>query len=231
MMNIRMIFVAAIAAVGISPPVFAEEIGDAERGAVAFRACKTCHRVGQGATNRIGPQLNGIFGRAAGSVDDFRYSKGLLRMGSDGLIWTLETLDAYIENPKALVSRTRMNFSGLDDATTRADILAYLRLYSDDPANIPEAEPTALSELPREILELVGDPAYGEYLANECATCHRADGSDLGIPAIIGWPVEDFVIALHAYKEQIRPHPVMQMMAGRLSNEEIAALAAYYKDQ
>ncbi|MCP5038971.1 MAG: cytochrome C, partial [Rhodobacteraceae bacterium] len=56
------------------------------------------------------------------------------------------------------------------------------------------------------------------------------DGSDEGIPAITGWPTEDFVIAMHAYKEKVRPHPVMQMMAGRLSNEEIAALAAYFVD-
>jgi cytochrome c len=57
----------------------------------------------------------------------------------------------------------------------------------------------------------------------------RSGGND-GIPGIIGWPVEDFVIAMHAYKRQIRPHPVMQMMAGRLSDEEIAALAAYFED-
>lgn len=231
MKKVLVMISAALAVVGAITVAKAEEIGDAERGAKAFRACKACHRVGQGATNRIGPQLNGLFGRAAGSVDGFRYSDSMERMNHDGLIWTLETLNAFIENPKALVSRTKMNFSGVRDAQKRADILAYLRLYSDDPADIPEAEPTAISELPSGIMALVGDPEYGEYLAGECATCHQADGSDQGIPAISGWPVDDFVIALHAYKEQIRPHPVMQMMAGRLSNEEIAALAAYFKDQ
>jgi cytochrome c len=80
-----------------------------------------------------------------------------------------------------------------------------------------------------EILALQGDPDYGEYLSGECATCHQVDGEDQGIPAIIGWPEADFVVAMHAYKEKVRPHPVMQMMAGRLSNDEIAALAAYFK--
>ncbi len=212
----------------------AEEIGDAERGEKIFRECAGCHEVGQGAKNRIGPQLNGIFGRKAASVgDDFFYSKGLQRAANDGLLWDLEHLDAYLENPKALVSGTRMSFRGLKDPQDRHDVLAYLRRFSDNPANIPEAEPTQLPaevELPPEILAIVGDPEYGEYLASECQTCHQRDGSDQGIPAITRWPVEDFEIAMHAYKKKIRPHPVMQMMAGRLTDEEIATLAAYFKD-
>ena len=83
-------------------------------------------------------------------------------------------------------------------------------------------------EVAPEILALEGDPEYGEYLSGDCKTCHREDGDYEGIPAIIGWESEDFVTAMHAYKTNNREHPVMQMMAGRLSNEEIAALAAYF---
>ena len=225
---------ARIAAVAVwisAAPAAAHDHGDPERGAELFKACKACHQVGEGARNRVGPVLNGVFGRPAGSVEGFRYSAGMERESADGLVWTWETLDAYIENPKALVSKTRMSFRGIRDEQKRADLLAYLRLFSDNPADIPEAEPTEASALPNlspEVLALVGDPAYGEYLSSECTTCHQVDGSDEGIPSITGWPVEDFVVAMHAYKEKIRPHPVMQMMAGRLSNEEIAALAAYF---
>jgi len=212
----------------------AELLGDAVRGEKLYSDCASCHQVGPGAKNRVGPHLNEIFGRKAGSVDgDYRYSKGLARMGADGLIWTYETLDAYIDNPKALVSDTRMSYRGMKDATDRADLLAYLRSYSASPANIPESQPTARAsevELSAETLAIVGDKAYGEYLSSECLTCHLRSGGNDGIPGIIGWPVEDFVIAMHAYKRQIRPHPVMQMMAGRLSDEEIAALAAYFED-
>ena len=215
-------------------PIWAEEIGNAERGSEVFAKCSGCHQVGKGAENGIGPHLNGIFGRRAASVaDDFRYSKGLVRAGIDGLEWHLDTLDAYLENPKALVSGTRMSFRGLKKPQDRADVLAYLRVYSDDPQNIPEADPTAIApevELPPEILAMVGDPEYGEYLSSECKTCHQSDGNDDGIPSITNWPEEDFVVAMHAYKRKLRPHPVMQMMAGRLSDEEIAALAAYFKD-
>ncbi|MBJ6371426.1 c-type cytochrome [Sedimentitalea arenosa] len=209
----------------------AVEIGDAERGAILFEDCASCHEVGAGAEDRIGPHLNGIFGRKAAAHDGYPYSDGIQRAGRDGLVWDLRRLDAYIENPKALVSGTRMNFAGYDDPKDRADVLAYLRSFSDNPQNIPEAQPTARPrevELPPETLAIVGDPEYGEYLSSECTGCHQRDGSAQGIPSITQWPAEDFAIAMHAYKRKIRPHPVMQMMASRLSDEEIAALAAYF---
>ena len=211
----------------------ADLVGDPVAGEVVFKNCKACHQIGEGAKNRVGPHLNGVFGRAAAAFDGYKYSKSMKRAGDDGLIWTMETLDAYIENPKALVSKTRMNFRGIKDAEDRANLLAYLRAYSDDPTNIPEAEPTAIGTdhgIDPEILALKGDPEYGEYLASECLTCHKQDGADDGIPSITNWPVEDFAIAMHSYKRKLRPHPVMQMLAGRLNDEETAALAAYFKD-
>lgn len=221
----------ALAAAG-SLPAAADTIGDSANGEAVFKKnCAACHQVGPEAQDRIGPRLTRIYGRRAGSIDGFTYSKSMARMGSDGLTWTLETLDAYIENPKALVSGTRMNYRGLKDAAARADLLAYLRDFSDKPRDIPEAEPTARKtdhDLDPAILAIQGDPEYGEYLSSECTTCHQRDGSDQGIPSITGWPDEDFVVAMHAYKQKLRPHPVMQMMAGRLSNDEIAALAAYF---
>ncbi|MES2969071.1 MAG: c-type cytochrome [Pseudomonadota bacterium] len=223
---------ASLICVATALPVAATEIGDARRGAAVFeRHCATCHQIGVGAVNRVGPHLDGLFGRKAGTAAGFAYSKSMARMGSDGLTWTLETLDAYLENPRALVSGTRMNFPGLPDTEARADLLAYLRDWSDKPQNIPEAEPTARRtdhDLDPASLGIKGDPAYGAYLSSECTTCHQTDGTDQGIPSITRWPEVDFIAAMHAYKRKLRPHPVMQMMAGRLSNDEIAALAAYF---
>jgi len=222
------------AALAVAGTGHAAEIGDAEAGAALFKKnCASCHEIGDGAKNRIGPRLNGLFGRTAGTVEDVKYSPNMVRMGNDGLTWTARTLDAYIENPRALVSKTRMSFRGMADAQQRADVIAYLRDFSASPANIPEAAPTALPtdhDLDPAILALQGDPEYGEYLASECKTCHQSSGANDGIPGITGWPTEDFVVAMHAYKRKLRPHPVMQMMAGRLNDEEIAALAAYFKD-
>ncbi|NIA69725.1 c-type cytochrome [Pelagibius litoralis] len=209
----------------------AETVGDAERGVDVFRKCSACHQVGKSAINRVGPHLNGVFGRTAGTVERFKYSKHMQRASADGLVWTYETLDAFLENPKSMVSATRMNFQGLKKAQDRADVLAYLRRFSDNPRDIPESEPTLRLDDPNldpAVLTLEGDPDYGEYLSSECTTCHQADGSNQGIPPITNWPHENFVVAMHAYKQQLRPHPVMRMVAGRLSDEEIAALAAYF---
>ncbi|MEM8753459.1 MAG: cytochrome c family protein, partial [Pseudomonadota bacterium] len=153
---------AATLAAGPAPA--AEAFGDAAKGEKIFKKCKSCHDVGEGAKDRTGPHLNGVFGRAAAAHDGFDYSKSMKRAGDDGLLWTVETLDAYIENPRALVSKTRMAFRGVKDAEDRADLLAYLRIFSDNPRDLPEAEPTATATdhaLDPEILGLEGDPEYG----------------------------------------------------------------------
>ena len=124
-----------------------------------------------------------------------------------------------------------MIFGGLKKDEDRADVIAFLRGFSASPANYPEADPTARMtdhDVDPAILALKGDPEYGEYLSSECTTCHQPSGADKGIPSIIHWPEETFVAAMHAYKEKAREHPVMNMVAGRLGNEEIAALAAYF---
>ena len=231
--GIKQLALGAFAAAFLSAPVVADEIGDAEKGARVFKKCQACHQVGPDAKDRVGPHLNGIFERPAATSEGYKYSDGLKRAAVEGLVWELEHLDAYLENPKSLVSGTRMNFRGLPKPEDRADVLAFLRQYSDDPSNIPEAAPTAIApevELSPVVLAIVGDRDYGEYLASECTTCHQTDGSDQGIPSITNWPAEDFVIAMHAYKRKIRSHPVMQMMAERLSDEEIAALAVYFEE-
>ena len=84
-------------------------------------------------------------------------------------------------------------------------------------------------EVSDEILAIVGDIDYGEYLSSECTTCHHAQGIDEGIPSITGWPIESFVWALHSYKSGARKHPIMEMITQRLSNEEIAALAIFFE--
>jgi cytochrome c len=73
-----------------------------------------------------------------------------------------------------------------------------------------------------------GDRALGEYLSSECVTCHQLSGQFKGIPPIIGWPEASFIEIMKEYRHKKRPNPVMQMIAGRLSEEEIASLAVYF---
>ncbi len=74
-----------------------------------------------------------------------------------------------------------------------------------------------------------GDKALGQYLSSECVTCHQLSGQQqAGIPAIIGIPEARFAEALNEYRSKQRANPVMQNIAGKFSNDEIAALAAYF---
>lgn len=205
------------------------------RGAEVFRRCTACHRIGPNAENRIGPQLNNIIGRTAGSIEGARYSDAMKKAGEDGLKWSAETLDAFVSDPVGFMEETTMGLDGVTDAYDRKALITYLAAFSPGPTNIPEtpvaAAPPVDAGVPSEILAIKGDREYGEYLSAECLTCHQASGANKGIPPIIGWPEEDFVIAMHAYKTKKRKHPVMQMMASQLSAEEIAGLAAFFHQQ
>jgi cytochrome c len=96
--------------------------GDAARGEARFQDCAACHKLEAGANN-VGPSLHGIFTRKAGELPDFRYSPALKR---SGIVWTPETLDAFVTNPQALVPGNRMPYAGMADAGGRADLIAYL---------------------------------------------------------------------------------------------------------
>ena len=92
-----------------------------------FRVCRACHLVGDNARNAVGPQLNSIVGRRAGSVDGYAYSPNLKELGAGGLIWTEQNLDRYIENPKSVVPDGKMAFPGVKDFAERTDLIGYLK--------------------------------------------------------------------------------------------------------
>jgi len=98
-------------------------------GETVFKKCKSCHEVGEAAKNRVGPILNGVIGRAAASVDGFKYSTALKEKAGDGLVWNEETLSAFLEAPKTYVPKTKMGFAGLTSADDRAAVMAYLSTF------------------------------------------------------------------------------------------------------
>ena len=75
---------------------------------------------------------------------------------------------------------------------------------------------------------LMGDIEYGQYLGAECASCHQQTGASEGIPAINGMDAEVFVALMLAYRSKEMENPVMQMIAGRLDDEQIGSLALYF---
>ena len=72
------------------------------------------------------------------------------------------------------------------------------------------------------------DIALGQYLSSECVTCHQLSGRADGIPPIVGWPEQRFVAIMDEYRQKRRDNPIMRAIAGRLSDQDIAALAAYF---
>lgn len=74
-----------------------------------------------------------------------------------------------------------------------------------------------------------GDKALGEYLSSECVTCHQKSGRQVGgVPAIVGWPEDQFVAVMHSYQKGDRENPIMRTIAGQFKEDELLALAAYF---
>jgi cytochrome c len=99
------------------------QAGDAKAGEKVFRKCKSCHYVDK-EKNKTGPHLVNIIGRAAGSVDGFKYSKA---MKDSGLTWDEATLAEFLKKPKAYLKGTKMAFAGLRKDKEIDDLIAYLK--------------------------------------------------------------------------------------------------------
>lgn len=111
-----------IAVVAIDPALLAA-------GEKAFKKCKACHRVGEGAKNKIGPVLNGIVGAQAGATEGFGYSKSMLAAGADGLVWNEADLAAFLKKPRKFMKGTKMSFSGFRKDGDIAAVIAYLKSF------------------------------------------------------------------------------------------------------
>ena len=103
--------------------------GDAAAGEVVFKKCGACH-VAAEPTNKVGPTLNDLFGRQAGTLEGYRYSPGMVAYGESGVVWNEDTLMVYLEKPRELVKGTKMAFLGLPSEEDRADVIAYLKQFS-----------------------------------------------------------------------------------------------------
>jgi len=103
--------------------------GDAADGEKVFNKCKACHTTEEG-SNRVGPSLYNIIGATPGTVEGFRYSKAMEAFGDDH-VWDEETLNSYLEKPRDVVQGTKMAFAGLKKPEDRADVIAYLKQFSE----------------------------------------------------------------------------------------------------
>ncbi|MBM6583398.1 cytochrome c family protein [Microvirga sp. BT689] len=99
---------------------------DAAAGEKTFAQCRACHQIGPTAKNAVGPVLNGIIGRKAGTVEGYNYSPA---NKNSGITWDEATFSEYIKDPKAKVPGTKMVYAGLKDEQRIKDLLAYLKQF------------------------------------------------------------------------------------------------------
>jgi cytochrome c len=99
-----------------------------DAGETAFRKCQVCHDIGEGAKNKLGPELNGLDGRKAGTVEGYAYSDG---NKNSGIVWSEATFKEYLEDPQTKIPGTKMIFSDKNEKEV-ADLWAYLKQFGAD---------------------------------------------------------------------------------------------------
>ena len=126
----RSILMAAVL-VSFAVPALAEDAsgGDPAAGEKVFVVCKACHQIGPTAKNAVGPVLNGVVGRKAGTFEGYNYSSA---NKNSGITWTAEELVPYLAAPQKVVPGTKMAFAGLKDPQKVKDVIAYLEQYGPD---------------------------------------------------------------------------------------------------
>jgi cytochrome c len=117
---------------------------DAAAGEKIFAQCRACHQVGENAKNAVGPVLNGLFGRKAGTVEGYSYSPA---NKNSGITWDEATFREYIKDPKAKIPGTKMIYPGLKDEQRINDLVAYLKQF--DATGKKSAEAPAGARLAR----------------------------------------------------------------------------------
>jgi cytochrome c len=102
---------------------------DAAAGETSFKKCLACHSIGEGAKNKVGPELNGLDGRKSGTVEGFSYSDG---NKNSGITWNKDQFLEYIKDPKAKVPGTKMAFAGIKNETEAQNLWAYISQFDKD---------------------------------------------------------------------------------------------------
>jgi cytochrome c len=102
---------------------------DLAAGAQSFKKCLACHAVGEGAANKVGPQLNGLEGRKSGTIPGYNYSEANKKAD---LVWDEAVFRNYIKNPMGKIPGTKMAFPGIRNETEITNLWAYLKQFGAD---------------------------------------------------------------------------------------------------
>jgi Cytochrome c2 len=131
-MILKSLLAVAFLAATLSPAAAA---GDAKAGERVFLKCRACHQVGEKAKNVVGPELNGLFGRTAGTAPGYSYSEA---NKASGIVWDEANFREYIADPRATIPGTKMVFAGLKKEQEVDDLVAYLKTFNADGTRVAE---------------------------------------------------------------------------------------------
>jgi len=102
---------------------------DVAAGETSFHKCMACHSIGEGAKNKVGPELNGLDGRHSGSAPNYSYSDA---NKNSGITWNKEQFLEYIKDPKGKIPGTKMAFAGIKNEKEANDLWAYISQFGAD---------------------------------------------------------------------------------------------------
>ena len=118
--------VAALAVVAMAQAAHSQDVAAGEQ---SFKKCFPCHSIGEGAKNKVGPELNGLDGRHSGTAPGYSYSDA---NKNSGVVWSEATFKEYIKDPRAKIPGTKMVFAGIKNEREADDLWAYLRQFGPD---------------------------------------------------------------------------------------------------
>src|SRR6266480_1953570 len=102
---------------------------DVAAGKTSFNKCLACHAIGEGAKNKVGPELNGLDGRKSGTAPDYSYSDA---NKNSGITWNKDQFLEYIKDPRAKIPGTKMIFPGIKNEKEANDVWAYISQFDKD---------------------------------------------------------------------------------------------------
>jgi cytochrome c len=123
----RLTLSALVAVSSLAAPVALAQ--DVAAGKTSFNKCMACHAVGEGAKNKVGPELNGLDGRHSGTAEGYSYSDA---NKNSGITWNEAQFKDYIKDPKAKIPGTKMVFAGIKNEKEASDLWAFLAQYDKD---------------------------------------------------------------------------------------------------
>jgi cytochrome c len=125
----KKLIMSALVIIASSAAVPAALAQDVAAGKTSFNKCLACHAIGEGAKNKVGPELNGLDGRKSGSAPDYNYSDA---NKNSGITWSEAQFKEYIKDPKAKIPGTKMAFAGIKNETEINDLWAFISQYDKD---------------------------------------------------------------------------------------------------